>query len=172
MRQVDFARRNLVDRRFQTSAWRAEAGGIDTVFVQLRRKRRGAKAEALRGTAVASDPAPALRERLLDRRGFYLVETAGQRAAAGYFSRRGLTVRRDHELVSGRENHAAFDDIFQLAYVSRPGVLERAAHRRLCDALHRLSEPAAQDCGEVLEQYGDIFGAVPKRRNVNGKDVE
>ena len=79
---------------------------------------------------------------------------------------------RHDQLAAGREDDRAFDDVAQLADVSRPGVALQLAQALLRNRLDRLAERPGELVDEGPHQRGDVLDPLAQRRNDDGKHVE
>ena len=64
------------------------------------------------------------------------------------------------------------DGIFQLTYISRPGVVQHASFRIAGDAYHAASHFSAVLADEVTGQRWNILAALAQRRHLLGNYVE
>src|SRR5207247_7281173 len=65
-----------------------------------------------------------------------------------------------------------FDDIFELAYVSRPPVAAENLQCRVCDALNALSELDVIPAKEETRKIRQVLDALAQRRHPDRNDVE
>src|SRR5712692_3049731 len=73
---------------------------------------------------------------------------------------------------TGRQYRRALDDVPQLPYVPRPGVLLEHAHRLLIDSGDRSLVPRVELVDEGLDEEGEVLFALAQRWQAQRKDVQ
>ena len=75
--------------------------------------------------------------------------------------------RGDLEHRRGVQEQRAFDQVFQLAHVARPGVVRELDERVRIDAIHPAAGARRVFLREELHQQRDVFGARAQRRQLD-----
>src|ERR1700758_2664502 len=70
------------------------------------------------------------------------------------------------------QNYGPFNHVFQFAYVTRPSVFNQRLHRPRWDRVDRLVHLLRRHFHKMLNEEGNIFGALAKRRNDDRKYVQ
>src|SRR5579863_6101518 len=78
----------------------------------------------------------------------------------------------DTEFLAGGQENSPLDQIFEFANVARPRVVSESFHGICGNVLNGFVEAAAKFLDEVADEERNVLGALAKRWDVNGKDVE
>ena len=151
----------------------ALAAVLDLVLLHLAVERRPVQPEDLRRLLLV--PVRAL-QRLQDR---HLLDL-GQRAVRRNHElrgRRALGAQRLRQIVDGDlgalgDQHAALDDVLQLADVARPAVADQHVIRRRRDRLDVALVPLPVLLEEVLAEQRDVLGPLAQRRHAQRDRVD
>src|ERR1700676_3709362 len=126
------------------------------------------------GSAVRASDEPAYAfERMQDQISFGVPESCGRgkrHNLHGSGSRhRGQRIRK-HSLV--RKNHSSFDQVLQLADISRPRIGAERSHGFRRNVRYFFGHPASKRFYKVRHEGRDIFSAGTQRRQLDGEHVK
>jgi len=78
----------------------------------------------------------------------------------------------DAEFFAGGEEDGAFDEVFEFANVSRPGIVSEGVHGFGGNVLDAFVELAAEALHEVADEEREIFGALAEGGDLDGENVQ
>ena len=100
----------------------------------------------------------------------------GCRGWSGLFGHRCLHIaklrQRHAQLFSRRQQHSAFDQVFQFANVSWPRVGNQSVHGVGGNVQNRFVHAAAEFLNEVTHKQRNIFATIAQCRNLNRENVQ
>ena len=82
------------------------------------------------------------------------------------------SLQRNPELAALREYHGPFDEIFQFTNVARPGCIRERFHSFFRNGFNPLLHLARQPRDEKVYEQWNVLTPVPKRRNLDGKNIQ
>ena len=94
------------------------------------------------------------------------------RCIHGYRPRDVQESRIDVEHVAGSEDYRPFEDVFKLADVPRPRIIDQPLHRIGRHALERPSDPLGKFVQQKLHQQRNVFPSLAQRRQMDREDAQ
>src|ERR1700674_4522922 len=115
-----------------------------------------------------------LRQSRFDEFFFMILEGLCERTRGGQARcvRTGKPGLLDPKGIPGAEDYRSFDDILQLPNIAWPGIGLAQPERIFVDLADLLARFLRVALHEVLDQHRNVFLSVPKRRYVDGEDVQ
>ena len=123
-----------------------------------------------RARGALDDPA-----RLLQNRGNVLALNSLQTGARRGWRNRtrcGQNAWFDFEDAVGLKDEGPLENVFQLADVTRPAIIDELLHGALADAVDALADPNHEFVDQKVHEERDIRRTIAQRREMNGEDVK
>jgi len=76
--------------------------------------------------------------------------------------------QRDVQVCSPRQNHRSLDEVLELSHIPGPMPADQRLHNFRGDGLNTLIHPLRVLLDEIVDQDGNVLGALPKGRDEDG----
>src|ERR1700675_3022194 len=76
------------------------------------------------------------------------------------------------QLLAGRENHRALQQVFEFTDIAGPGIVRKRVHGAGGNVLNLFIEAAAELLHEIADEERNVFRTLAQRGDLNGKNIE